>query len=345
MSSAAPPEVGQQSRQAQGEGKRGAQISSVASLLPALVAIGGLVAVVTGALGLVGATDVDLPALTRGAPVRTLIGASLLLLAIITAGIGAVPGASKPFRWTRAGYGLAAAGLILYVWAAIHVTKDPAAPQIHIERDAETEETRVKATVSGLAFDERLHLMASYQGEEGLPFARRVLGAGGDGKVDHQFVVEPPSESRRLRVTAAILQKNQIVRDFDCNVPDAGRTCAEAAAEIPRGMPEVRTTLSRGVLHVAILDRRRIPGLLAMRITRRGHELHAVRARVERSVFRVALRLRPRLAGAGGRDAVCVAATYGADLPRCKRDAQAESFVRLYPSRAQLRSGARTVRR
>jgi hypothetical protein len=105
-------------------------------------------------------------------------------------------------------------------------------------------------------------------------------------------------------------------------------------------MPEVRASLRRGLLRIAVLDRRRIPGLVSLRVTRGGHEIHAVRTRVEKSVYRVRLRLRSRR-GAGRRDVVCISAAYGSGLPGCRDKAEEESLVRLYPTAAQLRPARR----
>jgi hypothetical protein len=65
---------------------------------------------------------------------------------------------------------------------------------ITIAAVARTEETKVTAEVSRLAFDERMQVSAAFADEEGLPFAREVLGAKEDGSASHTFLV--PAQSR-----------------------------------------------------------------------------------------------------------------------------------------------------
>jgi hypothetical protein len=332
------PVVADQAGTAAGEGGDGSASATITSLLPALAAVASLIALITTTLALVGGSDI--PSLTRGAPWPTFLGASFMLIAVVSAGLAVVfPGAQ---RWLiLGGYVGALLGLGLYLLAAVHVTSDPVAPQIIVEHVADKEETKVTTKISGMAFNERLHVSASFADEPGQPFARRVLGAGGDGTVTYDLVVPAQSRSRRLQVTAGVLQSRDIRRDFECNKEDAGRTCAEAATVLPRGMPEVRSTLREGLLEIVILDKRRIPGLFAVRVTRRGNEVFATRARVSKSVFRKAIRLSPAGRGKGGRDVVCIAAAYGSTPPACSSKDEAVSIVRFYPSRKQLSRGVR----
>jgi hypothetical protein len=112
-------------------------------------------------------------------------------------------------------------------------------------------------------------------------------------------------------------------------------------------MPEVRTGLRAGLLSIAVLDKRRIPGLLSVRVTRRGEEIYAIRTRVGKRVFRKALRVSPRRSAAKKakkRDVICVAATYGTGLAKCTSKSEGESIARVYPNRAQLRLARRSTR-
>jgi hypothetical protein len=307
--------------------------SSLREALPATAAIAGLVGLVIATLAIVGASDI--PSLTRGAPVPTVFGAGLLLGGVILTGIAALFAAAR--RWLlTAAYAVTLVGLVLYVVAAIHVTSDPPAPRIAMTSDLTKETTTVAVDVNGLAFNERLQIGASFADDPDERFERVVIGAGNDGKAHYEFVVEPQSRRRRLRVTAQVLRAEGVPRDIECNSAEADRTCAEAARVIGKGIPEVRARLRGRRLGLVVQDRARIPGLVAIRVVQGGRELYATRTRVDRNRLRRSVPVPRRQSGV-----ICVAAAYGEGLPRCDSSALGGTIVRLHAGRRAARTAAR----
>lgn len=206
---------------------------TLAKALPALLLVGSLLGVIVATLTLVGAAQSDIPSLTRGAPWRTIVGASFMVAAVVVVGMGPLFSRKRTRdRITGGAYLLAFIGLVLYIWAAVAVTSDPPAPQIEVAQDAQSGAITVTTTARGLAFNERLHVRARFADTTGMMYARRLLGPDADGHAEATFTVAPQPRRRRLQVTADVLDRHAIPRDFQCAEQASGRTCAEAAAVV-----------------------------------------------------------------------------------------------------------------
>jgi hypothetical protein len=84
-------------------------------------------------------------------------------------------------------------------------------------------------------------------------------------------------------------------------------------------------------VRIVVSDRRRIPGLIAIGVTRGGKEIYATRTRVGRRQFRTSVPLRRKPTP---NRLICIAAWYGTTLPKCDVGVEAESIVRIHPTAA-----------
>ncbi|HEU4656421.1 MAG TPA: hypothetical protein VFR97_02805 [Capillimicrobium sp.] len=263
---------------------------------------------IVAVIGIVGADDI--PSITRGAPGLVRAGSTLLVVAVVMTSVAALFAGAR--LWLMLGaYVALMAGLGSYALAAVHVTGDPTAPIITMTTD-ESEQTTVDVAVRGLAFNERLHVRATFADRPEGSFERVLVGPEEDGTAAYRIVVPAQDRARRLQVTAHVLRAESVPRAVECNDGDAERTCAEAALRIPRGIPDVRARRVPGGVRVRVQDRGRVPGVVALGVRSAGRLLYAAHSRIDDRRFRV----RVPLGRHRGRT-VCVAAVYGRAVPRC----------------------------
>jgi hypothetical protein len=297
--------------------------------LPAAAAITAVGGLATAALALIGADDVA--SLTRGAPLATFAGATLLVAAVlVSAGAALITGALAKRIVLGVAYLLLLLGLTGYLFAGVKVNEDPPAPSISMTNDAATDATKVDVSATRLAFDERLYVAARYASDPATYFNRAVIGPDKGGLASSTFSVGPQSGAEhRLQVVARIFKRDEQPKDETCTEAAADRTCAEAGATLREGLPAVSARLDGMTLHVTVTGRARTPGLAGVRITRRAQELRAARPRIDQRPYRTTIRL-ARHHGTGT-DVVCVAASFDEGTPPCNGSSRNSSFVRLYP--------------